>query len=314
MRGSQRFSVPQGFFARSRGLPHARHVSVRTVSVSDDEYPDLLRHTPGAPKRFYVAGADLRALEPRVAVIGARNATPYGLNVAESLSRELAAHGVTIVSGLARGADSAAHDGALSAGGKTIAVVATGPDVCYPPSSSVLFAEILASDGAIVSANPPGRSDVPRWEFIVRNELMIALCPIVVVVQGGAESAAVATGGKALEKNREVFAVPGPIDSAVCAGTNGLLKESAARVCTGPDDILKTLISDYETADPGARPIPGGLPDTSRRVLEVLRDGPGSRETIVLRSGLDVVAASRAIASLEVDGLVAVVNEVVRRV
>ncbi|MHB8512996.1 MAG: DNA-processing protein DprA [Actinomycetota bacterium] len=308
-----RFRVPDGFFEELGDLPRAASAVTRELSIDDEEYPELLRNTPRAPKKFFVSGMDLRELEPRVCVIGARNATEYGLHAAYSISRELALHGATIVSGLARGADSAAHDGALAARGKTIGAVATGVDVCYPRSSSVLFAEILATQGAIVSVNPPGMSCVRKGEFITRNELMIGMCEVVLVIQGGAKSAAVGTGIKALHNGRSVFAVPGPIDSFTCAGTNALLKLPGAQVCTSADDVLKAVIDEYKIKDPAKHPIPTDLPDPERAILFVLRDGAASRETVVMRSDLDVTNASRAIASLEIDGFVAVVNDVVRR-
>ncbi|MGH2829367.1 MAG: DNA-processing protein DprA, partial [Actinomycetota bacterium] len=184
-----RYRPHPGFFANEPGVVRAQTLQMRVVARGDAEYPELLNEIPTAPERLWVAGRDLREMEPGVAVIGARRANGYGTRIATDLAADLAGSGACIVSGLARGIDAAAHDGALSVGGATIGVLGCGVDLCYPPRSRVLYAEIAAK-GTLVSECDPG-TRVQKSYLVRRNEILIGLSIAVVVVQGGDESAAV---------------------------------------------------------------------------------------------------------------------------
>lgn len=302
MRRTPRYRVPPGFFRRGAdGSLHAA-VTYRTVERHDEEYPPGFEGLADPPERIWVAGRDLRSFGAMVTVIGARRANAYGLTQAHRLAGDLAIGGVCIVSGMARGCDSAAHDGALEAGGDTIAVLGSGVNVCYPAGSRVLYAEIVAR-GAIVSEMPPGET-AHNGSFLRRNQLMVAMSKAVLVVQGAKDSAAVRTGLDAAAIGAgNVFAVPGSIEWPQSAGVHNLLR-NGAHVCTAAGDLDADLKGQLQWRRPDVRPIPDHLPDDQRRILDVLSEGAASRERVVALSGLGTVAAMRAVAMLELSGYV----------
>ncbi|HVL90440.1 MAG TPA: DNA-processing protein DprA [Actinomycetota bacterium] len=302
MRSRPRHRVPDGLFERASGGGVRARVPLRELTPDDPEFPEGVRTMPRAPSRLWVAGRDLRTLGSMVAVIGARRATRYGLSMAAGLAGDLAAGGVCVVSGLARGCDSAAHDGALERGGTTVAVLGSGADVCYPAGSRVLYSEILAA-GAVVSARPPGYRPF-KSDFVYRNSIMVAMSEAVVVVQGTTDSAAVRTGEDAAGAGHgSVFAVPGSVEWPESAGVHKLLKLGAT-VCTSASDIVEPLQDRLRWTPPELQPVPRHLPEPQRRILEALAGGAAGREEVVAASALEAAAASRAIAELEMAGLI----------
>lgn len=211
------------------------------VCRHDDAYPAGLRQLDDAPAALHIAGGverltEMTALEqPVVAIVGARRATPYGLEVARSLARGLASAGVTVVSGLALGVDAAAHAGALEAEGPTIAVLAGGADRPYPPSKRRLYERIRAT-GCVVSEMPVG-AGARRWCFPARNRIIAALARVTIVVEAAERSGSLITAEMARDLGRDVAAVPGAVTSALSGGTNALLKDGAA-VVRSPEDAL----------------------------------------------------------------------------
>jgi len=209
------------------------------VAWTDEEYPSLLRHIEYAPPVIFFRGDVRVASGPAVAIVGSRRCSPSGKYVAEKLARDIAARGFVVVSGLARGIDSAAHRGALAVGGSTIAVLGCGVDVCYPPENKRLLKDILES-GAVVSefvfGTPPLKQNFP-----LRNRLISGISEALVVVEAGEASGALVTVAYALAQGREVFVVPGDTTLASTIGSNRLLKEGA-RPITGAEDILDELV------------------------------------------------------------------------
>src|SRR5881392_311792 len=193
----------------------------------DPNYPALLGAIP-SPPTLYVRGAVTVDDALALAIVGARDATPYGVEVAERLAGELGARGVTIVSGLARGIDAAAHRAALDAGGRTLAVLGCGIDVVYPPENARL-ADAVAARGALVTQFPPGTAPLP-YHFPTRNRTLAALALGVVVVEAAERSGSLSTAGFAADLGREVFAVPGKITSPTSAGVHKLLRDGARLV------------------------------------------------------------------------------------
>jgi DNA processing protein len=208
------------------------------IALGDGRYPENLREITTPPERLYVRGrfADEDALA--VAIVGSRAATSYGLAVAERLAADLAARGVTVVSGLARGIDSAAHRGALRAGGRTIAVLGSGVDVIYPPENRRLAGEI-ASHGAVVSQFEPGTRPL-SGHFPARNRVIAGLALAVVVVEAAEKSGSLITAGLAGEMGREVMAVPGLLTSAQSVGAHRLIQDGAALI-QGWEDVVSQL-------------------------------------------------------------------------
>lgn len=209
--------------------------------LDDGIYPTLLRETYDPPVVLYVKGAWAECLDlPCVAIVGSRRCSTYGQNAALMLSRELAQRGVTIISGMARGIDAAAHRGAMEAGGRTVAVMGTGLDQVYPRDHQKLAQEILKHNGALVTQFPLGTPPVSE-NFPYRNRVISGLSLGVVVVEAAENSGSLITARLAMEQNREVFAVPGNITSSNSFGTNYLIKGAGAKLVQQWQDIANEL-------------------------------------------------------------------------
>ena len=219
-------------------LTTARRHGVTVLTLDDPDYPERLRTIPDPPLALYVNGTLSPQDDIAVAVVGSRHASLYGTQCAERLGYALALRGVSVVSGLARGIDAAAHRGALKAPGRTIAVLGSGLAQLYPSEHADLAAQVAAR-GAVISEYPMETLPLPH-NFPRRNRIISGLSLGVVVVEASARSGALITADCALEQGREVFAVPGPMTSVTSQGTHGLLKQ-CARLVTSVDDILEEL-------------------------------------------------------------------------
>ena len=206
------------------------------------DYPELLAGIHAPPVGLFVRGRELESAMPAVAIVGTRRATPRGLIHAGRLARELVSHGVAVVSGLARGIDTAAHEGALDAGGTTIAVLGSGLDRIYPPENAGLCEEI-ARRGVVVSEVPYGQDPRPG-SFPQRNRIIAGLSMGTIVVEAGERSGALITAARALEQGREVFAVPGPVEEITTRGPHSLIK-AGAKLVESIDDVLVELESSW---------------------------------------------------------------------
>ncbi|MBF0532337.1 MAG: DNA-protecting protein DprA [Candidatus Omnitrophica bacterium] len=212
--------------------------SARVVTYLDDEYPSILREIPDFPPVLYVRGKSLDLAAPAVGVVGSRRASVYGLSMARQFSGRLAECGIAVVSGLARGVDSAAHRGALAAGGFTVGVLGCGLSHIYPPENAALFSAVM-KQGAVISEFPMSREPLPG-NFPRRNRIISGLSLGVIVVEAADRSGALITADTALEQGREVYAVPGTVDNPFAKGTNRLIKEGA-KLTTSVEDILEDL-------------------------------------------------------------------------
>ncbi|MDX6664762.1 MAG: processing protein [Solirubrobacteraceae bacterium] len=274
----------------------AARLGLQVVCRHDDAYPARLLEAPDAPAVLHVAGdgeALPRGVAPAVAVVGARRATPYGLEVARVLGRGLAAAGVPVVSGMALGIDSAAHAGALEAGGPTIAVLAGGVDAPYPRSKAQLYRRILATAGCcVVSEMPPGH--VPfKWGFPARNRIIAGLADITIVVEAAERSGSLITAEMAQDLGRVVAAVPGAVTNPMASGTNGLLRDGADLV-RGAQDVLDALLG-AGTATVAAGPDPAALAPPLRALLDRLGPRPATSAALLsLGDAADAVMAGLA--------------------
>lgn len=259
------------------------------------DYPPLLLDLPDPPPALFALGRLELLHQPQLAVVGTRTATSYGMGVARDLSRAAAGAGLVITSGLARGVDAAAHLGALSAAGGTIAVLGTGVDVPYPSRNSTLYNEIVQR-GLVLSELPPGSRADPG-SFPRRNRIIAALAHVTLVVQAGQRSGALITANRALELGRAVAAVPGPIDVAAHAGSNELLRDGA-HVVASTADLLQLAGADIR---PGRAP---ELAGAEAAVWKVLGDGPTDLDTVLARTGLPARECAVAVGALELAGLV----------
>jgi DNA processing protein len=271
--------------------------AIRRWSRGSDHYPPELLDLGQPPTELFVLGNDAALSKPRVAIVGTRNSTSYGERVARTLTRALARSGVSVVSGMARGIDAAAHRSALEQGGKTVAVLGTGVDVPYPAGHRVLHQTIIEY-GLVISENRPG-AKAYKGSFPKRNRIIAALAPVTIVVEAGFRSGALNTAGQALELGRVVAAVPGPIDSDQSRGSNQLLRDGAVLIAA-PEDALALLgmTLPKETAPP---PL---LPDSEQKIWDATASGWIATDSLPSISGLSMAECLAAITSLEILGLV----------
>jgi DNA processing protein len=227
-------------------LDRLREMGATAIVPTDQGYPERLLEIYDPPLVLYVRG-DAEALSKfGVAVVGTRHPTPYGVGVAERLSCDLAARGLIIISGMARGVDTAAHRGALNARGKTVAIWGTGLDVTYPKENQKLADQILSSGGAIVSEFPLGTFPAPQ-NFPIRNRIISGMSIGVLVIEAGEYSGTRVTARCALEQGRDVYAVPGNVTNKLSWGPNTLIKQGAALVATW-EDVWEALPADVRLA------------------------------------------------------------------
>jgi DNA processing protein len=258
------------------------------------DLPPLLRAIHDPPPRLYLRGAGATELLTCccVAIVGARACSPYGAQVARVLARDLAAAGVVVVSGLARGIDGEAHRGALEASGHTVAVLGCGIDRDYPAAHAGL-ARSIAERSLLVSEYEPGIEPAP-WRFPARNRIIAGLCTATIVVEARERSGALITADFALEEGREVFAVPGEITSSLSAGTNALLRLGATPL-TAAADVLESL---------GIASARAARPDVSELAGSLLERLPATVDELVRASGLGPAEIGAALAELELSQLV----------
>lgn len=288
--------------------------------LDDGSYPAMLREIDDPPPVLYVKG-DWQACfdQPGVGVIGSRMCSTYGVNASEMLSRDLASRGITVVSGLARGIDTAAHRGAIAGKGKTIGVIGTGIDTVYPRENNGLVREILESDGCIVSQFPLGTPPLAE-NFPYRNRIISGLSLGVLIVEASERSGSLITARLAMEQNREVMAVPGNITSGNSFGTNYLIKSGAKLVQQWQDvvaelpseiaaAILPPKIEKQKAEDAVRQPelMPADMNDNERKIWSILNpDEPVHIDILLEQSGLSFGDLNTALVSLDIRDLIRV--------
>ncbi len=273
---------------------------VKAFACEDASYPSRLKEIYDYPPVLYIRGELLPGEEPCLAVVGTRRPTVYGRQVAEEITADLARSGMIIVSGLARGIDSVAHRAALDAGGRTIAVLASGLDIIYP-AENVRLAQKILERGALISEHPLGVR--PRVEnFPLRNRIMSGLSLGVLAVEAGERSGALITAFQAVEQNREVFAIPGSILSPASRGTNRLIQKGAKLVRNCADIIEELNLS---VTLPQQAELKKFIPanDVETAILKQLTGEPSHIDEICRRSGLSLPAVSSTLAILELKGI-----------
>lgn len=288
-------------------LKRIEEFNCRIVIQSDPEYPELLRQIYDPPMVLYVKGELLAKDKNSVSLVGSRMTTHYGIEIARKLAYQLGYLGVTVVSGGARGIDSAAHQGALSANGRTIAVLGTGINLVFPPENAELYHRICGN-GALVTQFPFNRPG-DKQSFPIRNRIVAGMTLGTVVVEANLTSGALITANFANEYGRQVFAVPGRIDSPRSKGCHDLIKKGA-KLCEGAEDIL----SEFEYRFPPSNKPPsvaetGVLPalelsDNERKVHDTLDTEEVSIDDVIRKSGLPTSAVSVVLLSLEMKRLI----------
>jgi DNA processing protein len=300
-------------------LDRVKSIGADILILDDGSYPTMLREIDDPPIVLYVKG-DWQACfdQPCVAVIGSRTCSTYGENAAEMLSRDLASRGLTIVSGLARGIDTAAHRGAMSAGGRTIAVMGTGVDSVYPRENTGLVRDILASGGCVVTQFPL-RTPPLKDNFPYRNRIISGLSYGVLIIEASERSGSLITARLASEQNREVMAVPGNITSGNSFGTNYLIK-SGAKLVQQWQDVVAELPSEIassilppkiapEQPHKSAQPslMPTGMSENEQKVWSLLTPDESTHIDVLLEtSGLSFGDLNNALVGLDIRDLVRV--------
>jgi len=270
---------------------------VQRWTRASSEYPRELNDLAHPPRELYTIGRSSALATPRVAIVGTRNSTAYGERITRTLTRALVRGGVSIVSGMARGIDAAAHRTAVEEGGNTVAVLGTGVDVPYPVGHRQLH-RTIADHGLLLSENPPGMK-AAQGAFPKRNRIIAALAPVTIVVEAGFRSGALNTASQAIELGRVVAAVPGPIDSDQSRGSNQLLRDGAVLIAA-PEDALSLLGVSLPRVVPPA-PL---LPESEQKVWDAIAEGFVETDTLPASTGLTIAECLAAITSLEIIGLV----------
>lgn len=283
-------------------------LGISVIALSDPDYPSRLKTIPDPPPLLYVSGALSTVDQPAVAIVGSRKATAAGRVFTEHISRDLAALGFTIVSGLARGVDAAAHRGALAGNGRTVAVLGCGLDRTYPPEHQALRKQVEQS-GAVISELPLG-SYPHGYHFPRRNRIISGMCLGVLVTEAAPESGSLITARLAAEQGRDVFAVPGFVKNETSRGPNGLIKQGA-KLVEGIEDIVPELLPQLDrqfltqlTARMTSAPTRPEPDDREQRVYRCLTWEALHIDDLIEESGLPAAEVSGLLLSLELKGLV----------
>lgn len=302
---SNAFHTVGGNVDADRAWEDLARAGVRLLSPSDEEFPDILKEIPWPPHALYAKGAVMRRDACVIAIVGTRKATDEGKKIARQFAEELVREGCVVASGLALGIDAAAHEGALLGKGMTIAVLAGGLENIYPRQNERLGEEMLSNGGTILSEYPIGTPTLPM-RFIERNRIVSGLSRGILVVEAPRESGALATAKFALEQNREVFVVPGPLRQEQYAGSHALIQGGAALV-TSVADILE-VFPEFSVARSLARSesISASLDPNEAKLLALLESAgsPLAVDKIQELSTMDMPQVNRCLGALVVKGLV----------
>jgi DNA processing protein len=269
------------------------------VSKEDDRYPNKLRHIYGAPYALYVKGKLPGVGEKILAVVGARDCSPYGKEMAKYLSAAVAREGITIVSGLARGIDAYAHEGALTAGGITYGIMGCGIDICYPKENINLYME-MQKEGGIISEYAPGMQPF-AGNFPMRNRIISGLCDGILVIEAKEKSGSLITVDMGLEQGKEIYSLPGRVTERLSTGCNNLIK-MGAKLVTTPKDILEDFIPNYEQTMDEMKKNNKLLESNGKIVYASLCLEPKHIEEIALQTGLSMDLLLEQLLLLELRG------------
>ena len=276
----------------------------RIITLEDEAYPPRLRDIYDPPALLYLKGELKKEDELAVSIVGSRKTTPYGRWITEKISQTLVRYGVTIVSGMARGVDSVAHWGAISGGGRTLAVLGCGVDVVYPPENRNLFSKII-EQGAVLSEFPMG-SPPEGGHFPKRNRIISGLSMGVVVVEAGPDSGSLITANFALEQGREVFAIPGNVGAGGSRGTNRLIKDGA-KLVESSEDILEEILPQWKREKERIEEVKPRGPELSEEekiLYEMLGETPLHIDAMIRESKFEPGKVSSLLLNLELKGVI----------
>ncbi|MGE5473442.1 MAG: DNA-processing protein DprA [Ignavibacteriales bacterium] len=275
---------------------------IRLISIEDSEYPDILKNIHKPPQVMHIKGCMSLQKLSGIAIVGARNATSYGTDMARQLAKELSFRGITVISGMARGVDTYAHRGAVEAGGMTVAVMGCGVDIAYPPENRQLIDKVCES-GAVISEYAVGEKPFPL-NFPARNRIISGLSKGVVVIEAGEKSGSLITADLALEQGREVFAVPGNADSNFSKGTNSLIKQGAKLVIS-VEDILEEFeeLKNVKIKNKQKEELKG-FSKEERKLIESMDAGSVHIDVLSRTTGYNVQSVNTMLMMLELKGII----------
>lgn len=288
-------------------------VNYRIVKKGDSDYPERLEKIKGAPEKLYLRGNLPDPSKKTVAIVGARNASDYGLTLAKTIARILTLNDVQVISGLAMGIDTSGHMGAIEIEKPTFAVLGCGVDICFPTHNSNVFERILDYGGGIMSELDVGTPPLP-YNFPLRNRIISGLSDVIIVVEARDRSGSLITADYALEQGKTIFACPGRVGDSLSRGTNNLIKQGAY-ILTSVDDVLEHLGLIVDGILPKKEKDVSTLDYFERNIYDVLKDDTLHIDQIVEKTKLPVVKCMNIIMSLELNGFVeATINNYYRRV
>ena len=276
---------------------------IKSVTVSDPDYPRILTCWPGMPRKLYYIGSLPDPDCKSAAIVGARACSAYGREQARQFAAGLGRAGVQIISGMALGIDSHAHEGCLSAGGRTFAVLGNGVDICYPASNERLYRRIIESGGGILSEFEPGMPSLPH-HFPLRNRIISGLADLVLIVEARAKSGSLITAQYALEQGKNIFAVPGRIGDPLSAGCNNLISKGAGAATDAAQLLAELGFMQNEKGEISSPLAFNSLSPSARTLLKVLSTDPQSLSALLESTGLSAADAFRGLLELEVKSLV----------
>jgi DNA processing protein len=280
-----------------------REIGAKIVTIYDAEYPARLKEIPDPPVLYYLRGEYSPLFQYAISVVGTRTPSDHSRKVARQIAQGLGSRGVTVVSGMALGIDSIAHEGALQAGGRTIAVLGSGIDVIYPPSNRKLY-DRICKQGAVITEYPPGTTPEPH-HFPQRNRIISGISIGTVIIEAGHKSGALITATTAIEQGRELFAVPGPAGSPKCAGNNRLLKDGTANMIETADEIIENLRSRLAPVlNVAASLAVPNLAGAEQKIYTLLENSPMLVDDLIRQSGISAVELNRLLTSMQLKGLV----------
>lgn len=294
-----RHKAPDWIF---RDIEQAAQKGYTIRTIQDDSYPGLLRHIPDPPPILYLYGR-IENISCPIAVVGSRNATTYGRNATHSLCARLAERGATVVSGMARGIDTAAHAGAMAGGGRTVAVLGSGFNRVYPAENLKFFHQI-AENGCVATEFPMDAAPEPH-HFPMRNRIISGMSLGTVVVEAARRSGSLITARLAAEQNREVFAVPGSIHAATARGTHDLIKQGA-KLVENAEDILEEIapqLAGAQSPPEGVKPLPM-LSDQEHSVYSAMDAYPVHIDTLARRLNMEIGLLTGLLSQLELKGVI----------
>ena len=279
-----------------------KFTNYKIVRKGDNDYPEKLVHIKGAPEKLYVRGKLPDPYKKTVAIVGARNASDYGITLAKTIARILSLNEVQVISGLAMGIDTSGHIGALEVEKETFAVMGCGVDICFPTHNANVFERILDYGGGIISEVEVGTPPLP-YNFPLRNRIISGLSDVVIVVEAREKSGSLITADYALEQGKTIFACPGRVGDSLSRGTNNLIKQGAY-ILTSADDVLEHLGLIVDGLIPKKEKDVSTLDYFERLVYDVLENETMHIDQIVEKTKIPVVKCINVIMSLELNGFV----------